>query len=119
VKFNIPRLMAGYTQILGVGGLALLLAALVVDPRWINHPVSTALLAATIFALRAVPVRLSKYSYLTQSAVPTLVGAVCIGPTATGSGVARRTAASDSAKPAERAAVAPVTPRRATRYTKP
>ena len=24
--------------------------------------------------------RLSKYSYLTQSAVPTLVGAVCIGP---------------------------------------
>jgi methyl-accepting chemotaxis protein len=82
VKFSIPRLMAGYTQILGVGGLALLLAALVVDPRWINHPVSTALLAATIFALRAVPVRLSKYSYLTQSAVPTLVGAVCIGPTA-------------------------------------
>ena len=34
----------------------------------------------SIFALRAVPVRLSKYSYLTQSAVPTLVGAVCVGP---------------------------------------
>jgi methyl-accepting chemotaxis protein len=34
----------------------------------------------SIFALRSVPVRLSKYSYLTQSAVPVLVGAVSIGP---------------------------------------
>ena len=31
--------------------------------------------------LRAAPVRLSKYSYLTQSTIPALVGAVCIGPT--------------------------------------
>jgi methyl-accepting chemotaxis protein len=81
VKVHLPRLMGRYTQVLAVGGLALMIAALVVDPRWINHPVSTALLTVTIFGLRAVPVRLSKYSYLTQSAVPTLVGAVCIGPT--------------------------------------
>ena len=81
MRISVPRLMSRYTQVLAVGGLALLIAALVVDPRWIAHPVSTALLAVTIFALRAVPVRLSKYSYLTQSAVPTLVGAVCIGPT--------------------------------------
>ncbi|MDF3053675.1 MAG: mcp40H9, partial [Geminicoccaceae bacterium] len=47
---------------------------------WMIHPVSTTLLMLSIFVLRAVPVRLSKYSYLTQSAVPTLVGAVCIGP---------------------------------------
>jgi methyl-accepting chemotaxis protein len=69
-----------YTQVLAVGGLALLLAVLVVDTRWVDHPVSTALLMISIFALRTVPVRLSKYSYLTQSAVPTLVGAVSIGP---------------------------------------
>ena len=31
-------------------------------------------------SLRSVPVRLSKYSYLTQSAMPTLVGAISIGP---------------------------------------
>jgi methyl-accepting chemotaxis protein len=30
--------------------------------------------------LRTVPVRLSKYSYLTQSAVPVLVGSICVGP---------------------------------------
>jgi methyl-accepting chemotaxis protein len=81
VKISVHRLMSRYTRVLGVGGLALLVAALLVDRRWIGHPISTALLAASIFALRAVPVRLSKYSYLTQSAVPTLVGAVCLGPT--------------------------------------
>ena len=81
MKISVQPLLARYTQVLAVGGLALLLAALVLDPRWIARPISTALLAASIFALRAVPVRLSKYSYLTQSAVPTLVGAICIGPT--------------------------------------
>jgi methyl-accepting chemotaxis protein len=81
MKINVHRLMGRFTQVMAVGGLALLIAALLVDPRWIGHPISTALLAASIFVLRAVPVRLSKYSYLTQSAVPTLVGAVCIGPT--------------------------------------
>jgi methyl-accepting chemotaxis protein len=63
-----------------VGGVLLLVAVLAVDTRWVSHPVSIALLTVSIFALRSVPVRLSKYSYLTQSAVPTLVGAVCIGP---------------------------------------
>jgi methyl-accepting chemotaxis protein len=81
VKLNVSGLMGRYTQLLAVGGLALLLAALVIDTRWTAHPLSTALLVISIFALRAVPVRLSKYSYLTQSAIPTLVGAVCIGPT--------------------------------------
>jgi methyl-accepting chemotaxis protein len=69
-----------YSRVLAVGGLGLLLAVLVVDTRWTAHPISTLLLTISIFALRAVPVRLSKYSYLTQSGVPILVGAVGIGP---------------------------------------
>jgi methyl-accepting chemotaxis protein len=80
VKVNVQRMLNRYTQVLGLGGLVLLAAVLVVDTRWITHPISTALLMVGIFVLRAVPVRLSKYSYLTQSAVPMLVGAVCIGP---------------------------------------
>lgn len=76
----IPRILDRYTQILSVGGLVLMLAVLAVDTRWLTHPVSTGLLMLSIFVLRAVPVRLSKYSYLTQSGVPTLVGAVCVGP---------------------------------------
>src|ERR687897_952133 len=73
-------MLSRYTQTLAVGGLALLAAVRILDTRWISYPISTALLMLSIFTLRAVPVRLSKYSYLTQSAVPTLVGAVCIGP---------------------------------------
>ena len=34
-----------------------------------------------MLVLRAVPIRLSKYSYLTQSGIPVLVGAVTVGPT--------------------------------------
>jgi methyl-accepting chemotaxis protein len=80
VKVNVARLLSGYSRTLAVAGLGLMLAALVVDQRWIAHPISLALLVISVFTLRSVPVRLSKYSYLTQSAVPALVGAVCIGP---------------------------------------
>jgi methyl-accepting chemotaxis protein len=80
VRINVQRMLHRYTQVLIIGGLGLLFAVLLVDTRWIAHPISTGLLMLSIAALRSVPVRLSKYSYLTQSAVPTLVGAVCIGP---------------------------------------
>jgi methyl-accepting chemotaxis protein len=80
VRINVQPMLKGYTQALSIGGLGLLAAVLIVDSRWMSHPISTAVLMLAIFALRTVPVRLSKYSYLTQSAVPALVGAVCIGP---------------------------------------
>ena len=80
MRVNITRLLPRYTQVLAVGGLLLTLAVLAIDRRWIGQPVSTLVLIISIFALRCVPVRLSKYSYLTQSAVPVLVGAVSIGP---------------------------------------
>ena len=82
MNIRVQRLLDRYSQVLALGGLGLLVAALVVDSRWMSHPISTTVLMLSIFALRAVPVRLSKYSYLTQSAVPTLVGAVSIGPSA-------------------------------------
>jgi len=80
MKVNVPRLLGRYSRTLAVAGLGLMVAALVVDQRWIANPISLALLIISVFTLRSVPVRLSKYSYLTQSAVPALVGAVCIGP---------------------------------------
>lgn len=80
MKIKVQQILNRYTRILAFGGLAVMLAVLAADSRWLSHPISTALLMVSIFVLRAVPVRLSKYSYLTQSAVPTLVGAVSIGP---------------------------------------
>ena len=80
MRINVSRMLKRYTQALGVAGLGLMVAVLVTDLRWIAHPISTAVLMLSIVALRGVPVRLSKYSYLTQAAVPALVGAVCVGP---------------------------------------
>jgi methyl-accepting chemotaxis protein len=80
VSVNISRLLQRFTQVLAMGGLLLTLAVLFLDSRWISQPIATAVLILGISALRCVPVRLSKYSYLTQSAVPVLVGAVSIGP---------------------------------------
>ena len=37
------------------------------------------MVVASVFLLRAVPVRLSKYSYLTQSGIPAIVGAITLG----------------------------------------
>src|SRR4051812_46900400 len=80
MTIRIQRVLNGYSRMLSLGGLVLLAGVLATDSRWMTSPISTAVLMFSIFALRVVPVRLSKYSYLTQSAIPTLVGAVCIGP---------------------------------------
>ena len=77
---DVQQLVERYAKVLGLGGLGVALAALATDPRWLDLPVATLLLLAGVFALRATPVRLSKYSYLTQSGVVALVGAACVGP---------------------------------------
>jgi methyl-accepting chemotaxis protein len=77
---NILRFLHRYTQVLAVGGFILTALVLLWDQRWMAQPISTGLLLISVAVLRSVPVRLSKYSYLTQSAIPALVGAICIGP---------------------------------------
>ena len=78
---KILALLRHYTTVLWIGGSILTAAVLLWDQRWHQQPVSTLLLILSITVLRSVPVRLSKYSYLTQSGIPTLVGAVSVGPT--------------------------------------
>jgi methyl-accepting chemotaxis protein len=77
---KIPTLLRHYTTVLSLGGAILTALVLIWDRDWLGQPIATVLLVVSIFALRSVPVRLSKYSYLTQSGIPTLVGAVCVGP---------------------------------------
>ncbi len=76
----IGRLLELYARCLAYGGLFVAGLALVIDRRWVEQPVATSILLVFVAALRAFPVRLSKYSYLTQVAVPALVGAVTVGP---------------------------------------
>ena len=85
IKLN--RVIEYYARVLGTGGSLLALAVLAVDQRFISKPVGTLVILFTVLVLRAYPVRLSKYSYLTQIAVPALVGAVTVGPSAVVAGL--------------------------------
>ena len=78
---DVGPLLERYARLLTVGGAIVTVAALAVDTRWIDQPVAVLLLTGMVFALRAAPIRLSKYSYLTQTGIAVLVGAVTVGPT--------------------------------------
>jgi methyl-accepting chemotaxis protein len=80
VSQSLNRVIDLYARFLAVGGMALAAAVLLTDQRFVNAPVSSLALIAAVTFLRAYPVRLSKYSYLTQVAVPVLVGALAVGP---------------------------------------
>jgi methyl-accepting chemotaxis protein len=77
---DIGTLLDRYARLLAIGGGAVTVAALAADLRWIDQPVAAILLTIMVLALRAAPIRLSKYSYLTQTGIPVLVGAVSVGP---------------------------------------
>jgi len=78
--FDTSRVLALYARSLVWFGLMLAAAALLVDFRWIEQPIPTLLILVAVGALRASPVRLSKYSYLTQHAVPVIVGMLVASP---------------------------------------
>jgi len=77
---SVSRLLDRYARALLGGGFLAAAAVLVLDRRWIEHPLATLGLVAAVALLRATPIRLSKYSYLTQAGVPVLVGALTVGP---------------------------------------
>ena len=81
MSVDVGTLLERYARFLSFGGLVLTAAALAVDLRWLDQPVAVILLTVMVLVLRAAPIRLSKYSYLTQTGIPVLVGAVSVGPT--------------------------------------
>jgi methyl-accepting chemotaxis protein len=84
VTIAVGRVLEWYARVLSVGGTLVTLLVLLLDGRWLAEPGATAVLAALVFFLRLGPVRLSKYSYLTQSGIAALGGALVLGgsPTA-------------------------------------
>ncbi len=77
---DVTRVLNVYARVLAIGGAVVAALALAIDLRWLAQPLAATALFASVFLLRVVPVRLSKYSYLTQSGIPALVGAVTLGP---------------------------------------
>lgn len=80
---DVRRLLDGYGRLLVWGGGLVFVLALALDLRWLVAPGPALALAAGVVALRGAPVRLSKYSYLTQTAIVALVGALAFGPSPT------------------------------------
>ncbi len=77
------RLVAIYTRALAIGGPLILVAMLVADPRWTGQPVEVFGMLLASLVLRGAQVPLSKYSYLTQTALVALAGSLLVGVPAT------------------------------------
>ena len=91
----VGRVLGWYARALSVGGTLVTLLILLLDQRWLELPASTAVLATLALFLRLGPVRLSKYSYLTQSGIAALGGAVVLGGSTTVAALFAGTLAAD------------------------
>src|SRR5207247_7359755 len=77
------RLVTIYSRALAIGGLVVLGAALILDPRWTGQPPELLGLPGAARLVRAGQVPLSEYSYLTQTGLVALAGSLVVGPPAT------------------------------------
>src|SRR6185295_7830623 len=84
-----------YSQALAYAGTAILVGVLIADPRWLDQLVPLAILFASAVALRGLSVPLSKYSYLTQTALVGLTGSLLVGVPATAVAVGGATIVTD------------------------
>ena len=93
---SVTRFVAIYSQALAYIGTVILAAVLVADTRWLDQLPHIAVLFGSAIALRGLAVPLSKYSYLTQTALVGLAGSVLVGVPATALAIAGATLVTDS-----------------------
>jgi methyl-accepting chemotaxis protein len=75
--------LAAYARAVGTLGIALLVAALIVDTRWLGQAVAIAVLLVAFVGMRLQQLQLTKYGTLNLLAVPALAGALLVGAPAT------------------------------------
>ena len=73
------RLVFLYRRALGIGGPLLLIAVLIADTRWTGQLTAVLGMVAAGVALRGLQLRVSKYSYLTQTGLVALAGSLLVG----------------------------------------
>jgi len=93
---SISRFVTIYSQALAYAGTAVLAAVLIADPRWLGQSLEIVVLFGSAIALRGLAVPLSKYSYLTQTALVGVAGSLLVGVPATALAVAGGTLVTDS-----------------------
>ena len=79
MRVQIRPIVVQYPRLVAWVGTGTLLAALLMDGAWYQRPLVTLGLIAAVALLRAFPIPLSKYSYLTQIGIPLLTGVVLVG----------------------------------------
>ncbi len=94
---KIARFVVLYSQALAWVGTTLLIAVLGADHRWLAQIPEIVVLFGAAVALRGLAVPLSKYSYLTQTALVGLAGSLLVGVPATALAIAGATLVTDSA----------------------
>jgi methyl-accepting chemotaxis protein len=77
------RFVTWYGRLLVTVGLVLLVAVLLVDTRWTHQGLEILVMSAACIWLRGQAVRLSKFSYLTQTGLISLTGSLLVGLPAT------------------------------------
>ncbi|MEP7327538.1 MAG: GAF domain-containing protein, partial [Gemmatimonadota bacterium] len=77
---TVQKVLAWYARLIVISGLVVFVSALVLDTRWLDQPLLTLLLLGMVVVLRGSQISLTKYAYLTQIGVPTLLGAITAGP---------------------------------------
>ena len=93
---SINRFVIIYSQALAYAGTVILAAVLIADPRWLGQILEIVVLFGSAIALRGLAVPLSKYSYLTQTALVGVAGSLLVGVPATALAVAGATLVTDS-----------------------
>ncbi len=93
---SVARFVAIYSQALAYVGTAILGAALITDPRWLGQIPEIVVLFGAAVALRGLFVPLSKYSYLTQTALVGLAGSLLVNVPATALAIAGATLVTDA-----------------------
>jgi methyl-accepting chemotaxis protein len=74
--------LGAYARVVGSVGLALLVAALATDQRWMGQGLGILVLLVPVVALRSQQIPLTKYGALNLLAIPALSGALLVGPPA-------------------------------------
>ncbi|HXM37412.1 MAG TPA: methyl-accepting chemotaxis protein [Gemmatimonadales bacterium] len=93
---TVSRFVTLYSQALAWAGSAVLIAVLIADQRWLGQIPEIVVLFGSAVALRGLAVPLSKYSYLTQTALVGLAGSLLVGVPATALAIAGATLVTDS-----------------------
>jgi methyl-accepting chemotaxis protein len=77
------RFLVVYGRLLAVMGVVIPVAVLIADRRWLAQWIEILVLLAACVVLRGQTVRLSKFSYLNQTALVSLAGSLLVGLPAT------------------------------------